>query len=49
MPEQIQLLREILSVLWYEFDEDGSGEIDMDEFCRQGSGLADVLLANLNV
>jgi len=49
MPEQVQSLREILNVFWSEFDEDNSGEIDMDEFCQAVHGLADVILANLNV
>jgi Ca2+-binding EF-hand superfamily protein len=47
-PEKVQSLREIVNVLWYDFDDDNSGEIDMEEFCRSGVGLADVILANLN-
>lgn len=44
---QVQFLREIVGALWSEFDPDNSGEIDMDEFCRPGEGLADMVIANV--
>mmetsp|Transcript_95 Transcript_95/g.216 ORF Transcript_95/g.216 Transcript_95/m.216 type:complete len:556 (-) Transcript_95:1128-2795(-) len=37
---------QLISVLWLEFDHDGSGTIDQAEFSR-GGGLKDAILANL--
>jgi len=39
-------LRNIVSALWTEFDSDGSGEIDIEEFSRT-NGLYDTVVVNL--
>ena len=36
-----------LNALWCLFDDDNSGAIDMDEFLRPNTGLADAVLAQL--
>jgi len=48
-PEQVQSLRDLLTVMWSEFDPDNSGAIDMNEFCKPGEGLADMIIANLSI
>merc|ERR1712232_219775 len=45
--EQLQALRGVLDALWYLFDPNGSGDIDMAEFCKRETGLADTLILNL--
>merc|ERR1712032_108872 len=47
-PSQIAELRDILAILWVDFDADGSGCIEMEEFCRP-HGLAEVVMANLRL
>lgn len=47
-PGKLQELSTILEAIWHEFDSDGSGEIEMEEFC-QPNGLADVIIANLGL
>jgi len=46
-PDQAQCLHALVSLLWSEFDPNGSGAIDIDEFCKPNSGLADMIIANL--
>jgi len=46
---RIQALREILGVLWMEFDPDNSGTIDAEEFVQDNTGLAAVVIANLGL
>ena len=45
-PEKYQQLRETVSAIWGMFDDDGSGEIDTDEFTAR-DGLADTIVATL--
>jgi len=47
--EQLQALRGVLDALWPLFDTDGSGDIDMAEFCKREVGLADTLILNLSL
>merc|ERR1712048_1378852 len=46
--ERLQALRGVLDALWYLFDPDGSGDIDMAEFCKGEVGLGDTLILNLS-
>lgn len=46
--QQAMVLREILECLWGEVDPDGSGAVDLREFCQHG-GLADMIMANLGL
>jgi len=47
--EQLKALWDVLDALWYLFDPDGSGDIDMAEFCKNETGLADTLILNLSL
>lgn len=38
---------EMLDNIWFIFDTDGSGDIDIDEFCA-GNGLGDTIIASLS-
>jgi Ca2+-binding EF-hand superfamily protein len=42
---QVREMTDMLDNVWFMFDTDGSGEIDIDEFC-QPNGLADTIIAS---
>ena len=39
-------LKTTVANVWCMFDEDGSGEIDREEFTKPGDGLADSIIAS---
>ena len=45
--QQIRNMTETLTTLWALFDDDGSGTIEIDEFLRPNTGLADTVLAQM--
>jgi len=45
--ERVNMMREIIGAVWGEFDHDGSGTIEEQEFFHPGTGLADTLVATL--
>jgi len=47
--QRVYNCRNLVMALWDDFDADGNGHIEAREFCRAGDGLADTIIANLEL